>query len=410
MLYTFLFSFTIMLTPVQFLESKVTTPAETPSPKLWTTDFLLGISSNFFLSASFYGVTPVLPLLLTQQGQEGNVGWVMGIFSVTMIAMRFLGGWLSDTRGRKRVALTALGILSSVTAAYIFAGQMGLLLLIVLRLCHGAVHGLSATCVGALVTDSIHKKRMGEGNSWSGAFGMASAAIMPFLALVLFQQSTFLWGISIFICAFLGFICIRLMRVIDDPEEKPFKFSDLVVKEKGVLLASLSVIGVSLVHGSITAYIPLYAKENHITLSVVGVFYVLYPVVILLSRMFVGKRLDQRGIFVFLYPSLFIIISGVILLTIIPNIYGLLGAAILVAGGVGCMNLTLYTYVTKNSPEKRVGAGGSTYYTFYEFGVLGGGLLAFVGNWIGFTHLWWFTLPFLVVTGCLIWKLRNVAF
>jgi MFS family permease len=380
--------------------------------KLLTRNYILGVISNFLLFGNYILVASFLPLLLTQQGKEENIGWVTGIYSVTLIIGLLVGGWLSDTFGHRKVGLYSFFFLSLVTFVYMFADQLGLIVLVLIRFFHGAAHAVAMTSVISLVSNSIPHERKGRGTSYSGAIGMASIAIMPIFGLLIFQQSTIYWGISILLCAVLGFLSILKMRVTDDPVKKRFKLSNLVVMEKRVMFVSFAAIGVALVQGAVQMYIPLFALENHIPEFTMGSFLPLYAAGIIATRLFVGfkRYLDQGNSLQFVTPSLIIISLWIILLSTILNTFVFFGAAIFIGVGVGVIIPSFQTYVNKNASEEKLGAAFSTYFIFYEFGAttLAGVFLPSIAIEFGYTRMLWFTLPLLVLTYYLIRKLRKL--
>ncbi|MDF2722588.1 MAG: major facilitator family transporter, partial [Paenibacillus sp.] len=86
---------------------------------LWTKPFITLTLSMFFLFTGFYLLVPTMPLFVKQLGgNESHVGLVMGLFTISAVAVRpFIGGLL-DRAGRKQFVIVGLILFGLTMVVY----------------------------------------------------------------------------------------------------------------------------------------------------------------------------------------------------------------------------------------------------------------------------------------------------
>lgn len=120
---------------------------------------------------------PVLPRYVTEvlDGDAVTVGVVMGSYTVSGLLVRPFAGRMSDRRGRRPVALLALGALA-VSGSMLFAAT-SVALLICARLVLGIGQGSMNTTMNLWVIDATPRDRRGQ------MIGLVGVAIWGGLAL-----------------------------------------------------------------------------------------------------------------------------------------------------------------------------------------------------------------------------------
>ena len=141
--------------------------------------------ANLCHTASFSAFF-LLPLyVLEQGGSQGDVGMVMGIFSMASAVCR---PWISsmiDRIGRKRSY--TLGSILMLTAPLLYLGLHDPLgtyypLFILLRLMHGVGLAICFTAVFTFMADILPQGRLNEGIGMFGISGLLGIALGPILA------------------------------------------------------------------------------------------------------------------------------------------------------------------------------------------------------------------------------------
>jgi MFS family permease len=117
-------------------------------------------------------------------------------------------------------------------------------------------------------------------------------------------------------------------------------------------------------------------------------FFLIYAIVILLSRPFTGRLMDTKGANIIVYPSLIIFAIGMTLFSQASSGIILLLAAALIGLGYGNFNSIAQALAIKVTPNHRLGLATSTYFIFYDFGLgVGPYLLGFLVPVFGYRHL-----------------------
>jgi MFS family permease len=122
---------------------------------LWTKDFILTSSVNFFLVLIFYllMVTIAVYAVDAYDASTSEAGLVTGIFIIGVLAGRLLIGRFLDRIGRKRTMVVGL-ILFTLTTFFYFL-DFGLTFLMFNRFLHGMMLGFAATAAGTIVAQII---------------------------------------------------------------------------------------------------------------------------------------------------------------------------------------------------------------------------------------------------------------
>jgi MFS family permease len=117
--------------------------------------------------------------------------------------------------------------------------------------------------------------------------------------------------------------------------------------------------------------------------NTVGFFFIVYAIVALASRPFVGKMFDKRGEYVIMYPAIAVFGIGMFLFSQSYRSIMLLLAAACIGLGLGAIQSSTQAIAVKITPQYRMGLAISTYFMLCDIGMGVGPLL--VGFLIPFT-------------------------
>ncbi|MCL4441219.1 MAG: MFS transporter, partial [Firmicutes bacterium] len=131
------------------------------TPKLWTRNFILICLANLLVFTSFYFLLPTLPVFVVRvlKGDEANVGYIIGVLSLTAVLIRPLAGFLLDSVGRKKILALAVIGFSLAMVSYNLVTSMALLF--ALRALHGFTWGFATTGLGTIAADVVPPHRRG---------------------------------------------------------------------------------------------------------------------------------------------------------------------------------------------------------------------------------------------------------
>ena len=261
--------------------------------KLFNKNYLCLCAANFLFFFSFYLLLPVLPFFIIEKFQAGNalIGTVISCYTLATLFVRPFSGYMMDAFKRKPLYLLALSIFTAVFAGYLFAATITIL--IIIRIVHGLAFGLTSVGGNTLVIDVVPSEHRGEGIGYFGVANNIAMAVGPMTGLFVYERFSFN---AIFLgcmaCSLLAsFFASRIHAKVRPPVKRPPISLDRFILIKG-LWAGVSFMLLAFAYGQISNYIALYAKEMGLAISS-GLFFTVYAVGLIVSRLFAGKKIDQ---------------------------------------------------------------------------------------------------------------------
>jgi len=195
----------------------------------------------------------------------------------------------------------------------------------------------------------------------------------PLIGLTLIQQLSYPTVTAILaalIC--LGFIFCFLIPIqaIPKMQAKPVKrklsIHDFV--EKKALPVSIMAMIISFSYASIMSFISTFAESKNL-LAYASLFFVVFAISMMSLRPITGKIYDRKGANYVVYPSIALFSIGLMVLSQVNTVTGLMLAAVFVGMGFGSAQPCLQTISIQRSPKDRIGHATSTFFTFYDIGI-----------------------------------------
>lgn len=343
-------------------------------PKLWTRDFLLVTVVNFLVAVIFYLLMVVISAYAMDHfgSSPGEAGLAASIFVIgALIARLFSGTWM-ERIGRKR--LLFIGLIFGLVMSIAYFGVKSIIPLLVVRLLHGATFGIASTLAAAIVSNIIPKERFGEGIAYFMLSTTLATAIGPFLAMFMSQHGSFN---AIFVaCTVAAALCFVGTLFLSVPEMKftEQQFEDLKELKLSNYLEMKS-IPISLVCGliylcysSVLSFFASYAKEIHLV-DAASFFFIIYAVIVLISRPIIGRLFDSKGDNFIMYPVIPIFMAGMYILSQAHHGYALLLAAVFIGLGSGAVQSSCQAIAIKAAPPHRAGLANATFFMFSDIGM-----------------------------------------
>uniref|UniRef100_UPI003D99C5AA MFS transporter n=1 Tax=Bacillus wiedmannii TaxID=1890302 RepID=UPI003D99C5AA len=314
-------------------------------------------------------------------GSESQVGFIIGVFTISAVIFRPIVGGLMDRYGRMVFIIS--GLLFFAITMYFYDWVTGVIFLVVLRILHGISWAVATTSIGTAVTDVIPQSRRGEGMGWYGLAMTLGMALGPVLGLWVIKSFSFHY--LFLLCTGLALVAFILalgtkIPAIQHASKKPISFF-----EKTLLPIAIVTFFLSLTFGGITTFLPLFAAKIQVN---AGTFFLVYAVTLTVVRPFTGKVSDKYGEGIIIIPALFTLIAALLVLAMTNGIVGLVITAILYGIGFGSAQPALQVAMIRlASPEKR-GIANATFFTAFDLGIgLGSILLGFVSQLMGYQML-----------------------
>lgn len=360
-------------------------------PKLWTKDFLIVSSANFFLFLTFYVLMVTLTIYTMDNfhASQAQAGLASSIFVLGAVLVRPIAGKKIDKIGRRKMLLGSLILFLIASIGYFLVNSLSLLLID--RLIHGFAFGLATTATGTIAADIIPNERRGEGTGYFAMSTNLAMAFGPFIGLLItqhFSYSIIFYAASLF--AAFSLVASLFMNVPEgdkggDSPQKGFKISDYF--EKRALPISIFIGFAGFTYSSILSYLTSFAKEMDL-MDAASFFFVVFAVFLLASRPFTGRMFDVKGENAVIYPSLLLFAVGMVILSQSHHGITLLIAGALIGVGYGTFQSSCQAISIKEAPSNRMGLATSTFFTMYDFGIgVGPFLLGFLIPFTGFKGL-----------------------
>ncbi|MEH7384915.1 MFS transporter [Bacillus sp. JJ1521] len=362
--------------------------------KLWTKDFIIVSSINFFLTFVFYLLVVIIAVYAVDEygASTSQAGLVTGIFIVgTLIGRLFIGRFI-DLIGRKKTLFIGLVLFILTTCLYFV--HAGITFLLINRFIHGITLGIASTATGTIVAQIIPPRRRGEGIGYFSMSATLATAIGPFIGLFMSQHTSY--QVIFSLCLVIGVIGLLTSLILYVPpleaqtnqtqEKHGFRIADFV--EPKALPIAFVTFAISLCYASVLSFINFYAIEIDLV-TAASFFFLVYSIAVLISRPFTGRLMDIKGANYVMYPAFFILAFGMFLLSIAHNTITLLLAGALIGLGFGNMQSCTQAVAVKLTPAHRMGLATSTFYIFLDAGLgFGPYLLGFLVPFTGYSKLY----------------------
>lgn len=377
--------------------------------QLWTKNFILVSIVNFFLQLVFYLLLVTIGTYAVEQFHASTsiAGLVTGIYILGALIGRLGTGRLISSIGSKKILLFGLVFFLIATALYF--GAITISLLLIVRLIHGIAVGIAMTAAGTIIAQIIPVSRRGEGISYFSMSAILSTAVGPFLGIRLMQHANF--NMIFIVCLLLGVINLTIAFMVTAPmisssnqkkatEAKVFELSNFF--EYSAIPISIVMFIVGLAYSGVLSFLTFYAKEINLV-EAASFYFLVYAVVVIISRPFSGRLMDIRGANIVAYPTLVSFAVGMLLLSQAHLGSTLLFAGVFISLGYGNFFSIAQTISIKNSQPHRLGLATATFFIFLDLGLgLGPYFLGLFISFLGYRNLY-LTMVAVILTSILLY-------
>ena len=355
---------------------------------LFNRNYTLLCVANFLFFFSFYLVLPIMPLYLSENfvADKSVIGAVIACYSVATLVVRPFSGYIMDGYNRKSVYILAFSLFTLVFAGYIAASTLAALVLV--RVLYGLTFGLTSVSSNTLVIDLVPSSRRGEGIGFFGISSNLAMALGPMAGLMMHGRVDYQWIFVICLAtSLLGVVVAsRIHTRYRPPLIRPKVSIDRFILLKGIP-GGIAYILIAFPYGQISNFIAMYISEIGAGISG-GMFFVLYAVGLILSRLYAGKLVD-RGLkpqTVVLGVALLVVGVGLLAAVRYIGVGTGLGLAVIVAtavlcgAGYGTIFTSFNTMFIDLAHHNQRGSATATYLSAWDLGlglgVWAGGALA----------------------------------
>lgn len=373
---------------------------------IWTKNFIGITITNFFIFLVFYALLTTLPIYVVHNlgRSEADAGLIVTAFLIAAILLRPLSGKILEVYGKHKVLIICLIFFLISTVLYIWVNSFYLLL--ILRFFHGIWFSIATTATGAIAADLVPQARRGEGLGYFAMSNNIAVVAGPFIALTLLQSTTFASLFIVFTVLMIGGVLFSIfIKVpalgIQHQKSGKLSFDDLFERKAISVALTGSLIAFS--YSTVISFISVYAQQKNL-IAAASYFFLVFAIVMLIARPFVGRMFDAKGPNIVIYPSLILFTAGLMTLGFVNSAFSLLFAGALLGLGYGTLVPCFQTLAIQSAAPERSGHATATFFTFFDGGIAAGSfLLGIVAAHFGYEKLY-FSASIIAVVALLLYR------
>lgn len=342
--------------------------------KLFNTGFITITTINFIVFLIYYCFVVITAKFATSElgANPAQAGFAAGIYIIgTLIARLYIGKKL-ELIGRKQMLRFGAIIYLITTIAYLISTNI--IILDTVRFLNGFAYGTISTAANAIVTAYIPKSRNGEGINYYGLSTSLAAAIGPFIGILLLPivgfKSVIILAIvlSVLVTVACYLFPVQNIELTDDHKKLLNSWSLNTFIEYKVLFISIVAFLIGLSYSSVLGFLSIYA--DNLGLSTAGAFFfVVYALIITLTRPFAGQIFDAKGENAVMYPSFIFLAIGLLTLSYTTTSFMLLLSGALIGLGYGTFMSNGQAVCLKLVESSKVSVALSTYFIGLDLGL-----------------------------------------
>ena len=395
--------------------------SDAPLREIFTRDFLMLATINLSMFFGFQMLNIGLPVYMAQLGAAGQIiGLATTLMTIMATIMRVFAGALLDRFGRWGMLIGGTVVMVCAITSFAIFPVVGIIL--GLRMLHGVGWGVGSTASSTIAADIIPKKRFAEGMGYFAMTTAISSAVAPAASVALLQGA----GAEGMIYVAAGITALSLVlsivealiskraaakRVhadeapveerrddrgasgktsapVRDGELRNPKYSGIeALFERRAVVPGVLMFLVNVGFGCITTFIALHAGEQGG--NGVSAYFLVYAVVTLVSRPYIGKLIDRYGYRVPAILSTLCTAGTLALIGVSSNTLMFACSGVLGGLGIGTAMGTYQSMAVASVEPQRRGVATSTYMTAFDLGIALGSLVGGVlADMFGYTIMY----------------------
>lgn len=385
-----------------------------PVTSIMNAGFVSITAINFVIYLVYYLLMVIIAVVVhtNLHASLAQAGLASGIYVIgTLLARLFIGQQL-DIIGRKQSLRYGAILYLISTLAYLVIPNIGVMF--VVRLVNGFAYGMASTATNAIVTDYIPEDKKGLGINFYGLSTSLAAAIGPFVGMILLNLTNFRFIVEVssalILLTTIATLILPVRNLVLTPERKAdlrHMTFDNLIERNTIFIASIGfLMGFS--YSSVLSFLSSYAKTIHLV-GISSFFFVVYALVITITRPMAGRIFDVKGEDYVMYPSYISLAIGLVILGLTHSGFTLLVAGAFIGLGYGTFMSNGQAVALKMAPNAlRVGVSLSTYFIGLDLGIgVGPFVLGDIEKLMNFRELYLLAAIIPVIAGLLYYKFYN---
>ena len=352
--------------------------------KLWNGNYLKIWTGNFLLNFSFTLIVPLLPLYLSEEFGATNdtIGMALAGYTLMALVIRPFSGYVVDNYPRKTVLMLCNFLFFLIFFGYIVAGS--LTMFTIFRTLHGAPFGATTVAASTVAIDVLPSSRRGEGIGYYGLSNNLATALGPVLAIYMLEAFKGDFHALFWISTAFSFAGLLLDSTISLPARETVPAKKVISLDRFFLLngwrEALSMMCYSFSYGVVSTYVAIYGKEELRITGGTGVFFTLFAVGLIISRLTGAKALKENRVSYNASVGCLASLAGYFLFAALKNPVGYYASAFVIGLGNGHMYPAFQNMFVNLAENSQRGTANSSILTSWDaglgLGVLAGGMLS----------------------------------
>lgn len=347
--------------------------------KLWNGNYLKIWTGNFLLNFSFTLIVPLLPLYLSEEFGATNdtIGMALAGYTLMALVIRPFSGYVVDNYPRKTVLMLCNFLFFLIFFGYIVAGS--LTMFTIFRTLHGAPFGATTVAASTVAIDVLPSSRRGEGIGYYGLSNNLATALGPVLAIYMLEAFKGDFHALFWISTAFSFAGLLLDSTISLPARETVPGKKVISLDRFFLLngwrEALSMMCYSFSYGVVSTYVAIYGKEELRITGGTGVFFTLFAVGLIISRLTGAKALKENRVSYNASVGCLASLVGYFLFAALKNPVGYYASAFVIGLGNGHMYPAFQNMFVNLAENSQRGTANSSILTSWDAGL---GLLSLI--------------------------------
>jgi len=351
--------------------------------RLWNSNYIKVMFTNFALYFAFYLVTPLLPIYLSETfgATKDTIGLILSGYTVTALLIRPFSGFLADRFQRKTVLLVCLLFYFLLFFGYVVAGS--LLLFAIVRTLHGGPFGATTVANSTMAIDVLPSSRRREGIGFYGVGNNVACAIAPTAGLYIYHSTgdfmLIFW--TAIIAAFVALICAATIKIAPRElvlDKAPISLDRFFLRKGWMIAVNITFFGFC--WGVLSNYIAIYGKETLGIMSGTGTWFLILSLCLIASRIIGNRSLREGRLLRSATEGVFLSMAGYTIFLVWPTMTGYYLSAVLIGLGNGHIWPAFQNMIIGIASKNERGTANSTILTAWDLGmgigILLGGVIA----------------------------------
>lgn len=339
--------------------------------KLWNSNYIKVMTTNFLLYFAFFLLTPLLPLYLSEQfgATKDVIGIVLSGYVIASVVVRPFSGYVVDSFSRKKVLMTCLSAFFICFAGYIAAST--LLMFAICRTLHGAPFGAVTVANSTCAIDVLPSSRRNEGIGLYGLSNNFAMALAPTTGIWIHDHMGSYQALF-WIALVVAGLAVIIASTIDMPTKEIIKNKDKLSLDRFFLtrawLLAINIAMFGFCWGTLSNYLAIYSKESFGITSGTGTYFAILSCGLLLSRLQGRKSLREGRLTQNAIEGMLLSLAGFIIFVAISHPVAYYLSAFLIGLGNGHLYPAFLNMFVAVARHDQRGTANSSILTSWDIG------------------------------------------